>query len=114
VSLQCCLRLKPILKERYEQEIEKYEDPNEHHDANEEKEAKIAFRNYKQALKDNIRRVETQLDHHVIEQKSVQLILDSEFWMGWIYKDLHKFIMSLFSNLQNQEYFGLMNLDVDI
>lgn len=74
----------------------------------------MAFRNYKQALKDNIRRVETQLDHHVIEHKSVQLILDSEFWMGWIYKDLHKFILRLFNGLQSQEYFGLMNLDVDV
>ena len=64
VSLQCCLRLKPILDERYAEEIEKFVDPNEQ-PCNDEKqttedlERKKAFRMYKQALLDNQRRVET-------------------------------------------------------
>lgn len=29
VSLMCCLRLKPLLEERFTEDIEKYQDPND-------------------------------------------------------------------------------------
>jgi len=36
ISLQCCLRLKPILEHRYNEDIEKYEDPNDYNFGSEE------------------------------------------------------------------------------
>lgn len=88
VSLQCCLRLKPILEHQFQEDIEGIVDPTDEDQAykNADKQMKKAFRAYKSVLRDSLRRVKTQMTHHVVEHKSVCLVLDSEFGAGWIFK----------------------------
>lgn len=69
------------------------------------------FRQYHNALKQNAKRITKQLAHHVVEIRSIQVIMDCNFASRWIFKDLNAYISELFHSMGLSELFGLINLD---
>jgi hypothetical protein len=49
----------------------------------------------------------------VIKQRSLYIIVDCEWSFGWIYREIYEYIHQLFVGLDDAEFFGLQNLDVD-
>ena len=62
-------------------------------------------------LEQNIWRMKSQLSHHVVEQRSIQLIVDSVFEEPWLYDKLYAFVYDLFKKLESRECFGLSFMD---